>query len=436
MSRDGLVLRAATLWSDGRLLEGAAVAVEDGKVTGVFGRDSEGDLASEVVSGSRAGKVGLEGMTEADGWAVVDLGPRSLLPGLIDCHVHTVFPGDGSVLHDALGVADSELLLRAAENGRRALRAGVTTVVDVGAPPQVIFPLVRAVEEGVLHSARIIPAGPPVTITGGHCWPMGGEADSKEDVVTLVRRTMRDGAALIKVMGTGGGTPGTNSFLPVYPQETLEAIVAEARRLGRRTLIHSGATLATRSAVRAGFDVIFHGHFHRGDGSLVYDRGVVAEMIEAGTHLNPTLWVNRVVREVAEREAREGVSGAQKRSEIQRAKYRGQTENVSRMLEAGVSMLMGSDSGWGHVDFSEGLIREMECFSELGSADGDLLRLATRGAAEFLEREDLGGIFPGAAADILGVCGKPWEGIPDLRKTDFVMTRGEIFTTPVRMLGV
>ncbi|MFO7941276.1 MAG: amidohydrolase family protein [Bacillota bacterium] len=428
MSGESIALRANRLWSHGNLLEDVTVAVEAGKISGVFGRARGGERMGDVLPGSMAGKVGLEGLTREDGWTVLQMDEGvTLMPGMIDCHVHLVFPGDGSELHDALKPDDHTLLLRASDNAARALGAGVTTLVDAGAPGDIIFPLARGIESGVARGARVIPAGAPITITGGHCWPMGGQADTKEEVVTRVRAQMRDGAQLIKVMGTGGGTPGTNSYVPVYPREVLEAIVAEARRLDRRTLIHSGATVATRAAVRAGFDVIFHAHFHRSDGSLVYDDSLVEEMLSAGTWVNPTLWVNRVLGEVAEREARDGVRGAAERAETHKKRYDGQRENVARMFEAGVRPLMGSDSGWGHASFEDGLLRELQCASELGMSAESLLDLVTDGAAGFLGRDDLGALKPGAVADVVGVAGSPWREIRDLEAVEFVMSGGAVY---------
>ncbi len=430
MSEEVITLRAKRLWSEGRRLEDVTGAVEAEKVSGVFGRTPPGGPNGGVLPGSLAGKVGPEGLTPQDGWKVLQMGEEvSLIPGMIDCHVHLVFPGDGSGLHRALQPDGYTLLLRASDNAARALGAGVTTVVDAGAPGSVIFPLAEGIESGVTRGARVIPAGAPITITGGHCWPMGGEADTEEEVVARVRAQMRDGAKLIKVMGTGGGTPGTNSYVPVYPKEVLEAIVAEARRLDRRTLIHSGATVATRAAVRAGFDVIFHAHFHRSDGTLVYDDSLVDEMLSEGTRVNPTLWVNRVLGEVAQREARDGVRGAAERAEMRNERYEGQKENVTRMFEAGVRPLMGSDSGWGHVSFEDGLLRELQCASDLGMSAEDLLDLATAGAAEFLGRDDLGKIRAGAVADIVGVGGSPWRDIADLGMVEFVMSGGSVYTS-------
>jgi len=124
---------------------------------------------------------------KADGWKTLELKELLLLPGLIDGHVHTVMPGTGMGLMETMDTPKRQLTLRAAMNTRRALTAGVTTVVDMGGPADVVFPLAQAVSSREFIGARVLPAGPPITITRGHCWPWGGEADSPAEAVLRIR---------------------------------------------------------------------------------------------------------------------------------------------------------------------------------------------------------------------------------------------------------
>jgi len=292
-----IALRANTLWSNDTILSRPVVFIEGSVITGVMGTTSSENHHQDVVPKSHAsrycGTEGEQGLTaqqlKADAWRLVELGELTLLPGLIDGHVHTVMPGTGMELMPAMETATSQLLLRAAMNIRRALTKGVTTVVDMGGPADVVFPLAEAVSSGEFIGARVLAAGPPVTITGGHCWPWGGEADSAADVVLAVRKHVKAGAKLIKIMGTGGGTPGTNAYLPQYSEDILKEIVNEARRSARMTAIHTGATAATRKAVLAGVDLVVHGHFHNPDGTLSFNEDVAAMMAEHRTAINPTL---------------------------------------------------------------------------------------------------------------------------------------------------
>ncbi|HEV8309438.1 MAG TPA: amidohydrolase family protein, partial [Methylomirabilota bacterium] len=169
-----------------------------------------------------------------------DLGDVSLIPGLVDVHAHM----HCSATADAYDLVTSEtlprLIMRAAANVRHALLSGVTTLRDLGSKNEVAFPVREAIRAGVIPGPRLLVAGTPITTTAGHCHMFGTEADTRDQVVTAVRRQRKLGADCIKLMATGGMfTPTANPRTVQYPVETLTAAVREAERLGLPVAAHT-----------------------------------------------------------------------------------------------------------------------------------------------------------------------------------------------------
>jgi len=219
----------------------------------------------------------------------VALGDVTLMPGLIDMHVHLTFSASGDVLGDYLHDSDAVRLLRGADAARRAVLAGITTVRECGGRNAQVFALRDAVRDGVLPGPRIIAAGASITTTGGHCWFFGLEADSADDLRRAVRAQVKAGADFIKVMATGGAlTPSTNPVAPQYDEAQLQALVDDARRLGRRVSAHCHGTTGVLYAARAGVTTIEHCSFQTPTG-LEYDDAAAAAVQAAGCYVCPTL---------------------------------------------------------------------------------------------------------------------------------------------------
>jgi imidazolonepropionase-like amidohydrolase len=156
---------------------------------------------------------------------VIDLPGHTLLPGFIDAHVHLVLPGDGTPFESSMREPDGVLVAIAYANAQTALAAGVTTLRDCGGRRDTTLDLRRAGRLGCASVPRLHLCGRPITITGGHCWYFGGEADGPEDLRRLVRALLKDGVDYIKIMATGGGTVGTMSWLPSFSEDELRAAV-------------------------------------------------------------------------------------------------------------------------------------------------------------------------------------------------------------------
>ena len=193
-------------------LSDSAVKIVDGKIADVLPVSS---LPSDVEETSE----------------VLRLGNVSLMPGLVDahCHMHCSATKDAQAL--ALAEKDDiqRLTMRAVSAMRMAVLAGTTTVRDIGSRNEVAFPIKQAIKDGGIPGPRLLVAGTPITITAGHCWFFGTQADTADEVAKAVRNQVRQGADAIKIMSTGGMfTLPLNPRLPQYPAETLAVAVREA----------------------------------------------------------------------------------------------------------------------------------------------------------------------------------------------------------------
>lgn len=343
----------------------------------------------------------------------------TLLPGLIDTHTHLIMPGNGVAIMEYATLPDELLLLTAAQNAHRALRAGVTTVTDLGAKGQLTFRLKDAIQRRIVPGPRLVLCGRALTITGGHGWPWLGEADGVEGVRRAVRTLCKEGADLIKVMVTGGGTPGTNGRRPSYTQAELDAIVDEAHARDRRVIGHCTATAGIKRALNAGFDMIAHCQFLEPDGSDGFDEELAQRIVEQKVYVNPTLQVNRVLTSDRVPDEQQALMVSWTR------RYPRFASNVKRLRDLGVGIICGSDCGWGYVTFDETYL-EVDALTEAGLSSIEALTSATGTAADALGLGDeTGSLRVGLAADLLVVSGDPTHRVADLSMVQAVWSRGE-----------
>jgi imidazolonepropionase-like amidohydrolase len=347
---------------------------------------------------------------------------------LIDTHTHLTMNGSGVPLPPAAERNDGILLMQAVASGRTHLRSGVTTVVDAGARGSIAFRLVEAVRLGLIQAPRLIVAGRPITRTGGHAWHMGEEADGPDGIRRAARQMLKDGANFIKIMATGGGTPGTYPHRPSYRTEELRAAVEEAHENGKLAVAHCSATEGHRRCLDAGIDILYHGHFYEPDASLRFDEEVARRLADSPIYVNPTLWVNGGrLHALQVKAAREKLSDDDARMLKQRtARYAGQRENVGRLVRMGVKLIAGTDAGFALYPFGD-LVTELEEMVACGMSAPDALLAATRVAAEALQIDrQVGSLAPGKQADLIVVEGDPTDDIGALRNVQAVVLGGEI----------
>jgi imidazolonepropionase-like amidohydrolase len=220
---------------------------------------------------------------------VMDLGDVTLIPGMIDAHVHLGFDASHEPVAHMRAASDTALLLRMRLAAVTALKAGITTVRDLGDRSYLALTLRDWFNAGNEAGPEIVAAGPPITVTGGHCHFMGGEADGELEVRRAVRERVKSGANVIKIMATGGHmTPGTNPQLPQYSVAELRAAVDEAHRLGRLLTAHAHGPLGIAVAVEAGVDGIEHCSF-RVPGGRQPDPHLVEQIAEQRIAVCPTV---------------------------------------------------------------------------------------------------------------------------------------------------
>lgn len=386
-------------------LANPTVAVRRGRIHGVYGGQApRGDWPP--------------GATE------LDLAGHTLLPGLIDAHVHLVLPGDGTPFETSVREPDGVLLASAMHNAQTALRAGITTLRDCGSMRDTSLELRRAQRLGYAVLPRLHLCRCPMTITGGHCWYFGGEADGPEGVRQMVRRLAKAGVDFIKIMASGGGTVGTVSSRPSYTAEELSAAVDEGHRVNRRVGIHCTCAAATRNALAAGADHIEHALFLSDEqGHQRFESDVAETVAQRNVPVTSTLCVGHFHVEGLAR--REGVT-LDERSGFERWHRMNEAnmQNATRMRETGVRYVAGTDAGWRFTPF-DGLVREMELLHNIGMSTMEAVVSATSACAAAMGiGREVGSLREGFHADMIAVAGDPLEDLGALRRPAMVMLGG------------
>lgn len=349
---------------------------------------------------------------------VIEYPTATVLPGLIDCHTHTNMPGSGLSVDEIAEDNDSIHLLNAVRNARLALENGVTTMRDNGGWNNVPFALKNGITNGIIPGPRVLACGNPITITGGHCWMMGGEADGIDAVRHTVRRLIKNGADFIKVMTSGGGTRGTASSRASYTPKEIQAIVDESHIHGKLVGGHAIATQAISNCIDAGVDMIIHCSFMQADGSLKFDPELGEQIASSDIWVNPTLFVGKSrMLELENLALHKKLSHAEYLELESSKRDMDQRMETSRlMLEAGIKIIAGSDCGWSAYEFGKfGL--ELDSLVEAGMSIPEALIAGTRNAADSVGLlNEIGTIEPGKVADLLVVQGDPTERIDALTK--------------------
>src|SRR5919201_5747316 len=224
------------------------------KVRVIDGRGGVHERATVVIEDTRILSLDATGRAPLPPAArKVDLGGMTLLPGLIDCHVHLCLGAEPDVVRALKETSSGLTLLKASRFARQTLEAGFTTVRDLGFRDHSIFALKHAIEHRLIPGPRILAAGLAVCTTGGHARFIGREADGPSDVIAAVREQLAAGADLLKFIASGGVlTPGTSPEAAQFTPEELTAGMDEARRAGRRVAAHAHGAEGMKQAVRAG----------------------------------------------------------------------------------------------------------------------------------------------------------------------------------------
>lgn len=377
--------------------------------------------AEVLIDGPFIKGVGARGSQETDGAEVVELEGCTLMPGMVDAHVHLGFDRNVDPATRKSTETDSHLLLRMAENARKLLSVGVTTARDLGGRDFLEVELRDAIEAGLAVGPHLVVATRPITNTGGHCWYMGGEADDAEDVRRVARQNLRAGADCLKVMATGGAmTPvGPPTWREQWGPTEIRVAVEEAAMRGKFVAAHAHGTAGIKNAAEAGVRTIEHCSFAV-QGSMPFarevDMGVVGQIAERGVYVCPT--VSSVVWEMDSR------FGAGMFDKL--------IDRLAKMRAAGVKLIAGTDSGFGGRGVEnrmDGYVRGLEVFAAAGWDSASVIEAATTLAAEAIGVGGItGSLDAGKRADVIAVRGDPLAQLGDLRNLEMVMVSGRPVT--------
>jgi imidazolonepropionase-like amidohydrolase len=339
---------------------------------------------------------------------VVELGDVTLLPGLVDCHVHLGMSGSADATGSELADGDAELACRMVNSARRLLDAGVTTARDLGCRGEIASAVRDAVRDGLVPGPRLLVANAPITVTGGHAWRMGGEADGALEVARQVRIRSKQRSDVVKIMATGGFmTAGSRPWEARYTEDELRACVEEAHRLGMPVTTHALGVEGIRRAVEAGVDMIEHCGWVTEEGSR-FDPEIAATIAATGVVVCPTMntacladpyfcpWDDRDAL----------------------------LANLRGMLAAGVELVAGTDAGIGLVPF-ENYADGLDVLADAGMSNRAVIGAATHRAAAALGLGSVTGrLAVGLAADAVAVEGDPTEDLGALHRPVRVFAAG------------
>jgi imidazolonepropionase-like amidohydrolase len=398
-------LRADRIVTGESVYEDGAILIDEGVVESVGSRDD----------------------VSADGAVTRSLDGYTLLPGLIDGHVHITGPDPAvGAVEDLFQHSTSEVTIRALENARKTIEAGVTTVRDLGSPNDVAMAVRDAIAAGSFPGPRILTSGQGLTATAGHGdhvpWHVethlateSGELGSKglvvdgvDEVRRAVRRQVKLGADLIKVWATDGINDVGGGRTMSFSRRELEAIVDEATRHDLPVAAHAYGTDAIEACVRAGVRSIEHGHF--------MDEGAIEAMADHDVFLTFTY---AAFHRLATADRYD--------SENPRSALEHQRSMLPLARERGVSFAMGTDAGTvvGNGDNAV----ELRHLRDAGFEPLEAIRIATVETARMLGLDSVGSLQAGYTADLIGVRGNPLSDVTLLEapeNIDLVLKEGQV----------
>ncbi|MFI1761950.1 amidohydrolase family protein [Streptomyces sp. NPDC020800] len=384
------------LITGGRVLVDSGTYLEDGAI---------------LIEGKSIAAVGPRNKIEEQAGADV---PRyefggTVLPGLIDAHVHLAFDGGADPVATLQDSTDDVLFEDMRRRAEQLLRSGVTTARDLGDRGGLALRLASEIHDRRTAGPRIVSAGTPATTLGGHCHFLGGEVSGEAAIRDLVRRNLAAGAGVIKAMVTGGGLTkdGPKSHQSQFSAEELAALVEEAHAAGVPVAAHAHGADGIAAAVEAGVDTIEHCTWMSSDG-LDFRPDVVQQIIAKGITVCPAVsphW-QMLPRFFGEERAA------------------AMFDLVRQMADSGVRLIAGTDAGVQRAGF-DGLVSALGFYSHLGLPNASIIDMATSRAAEALGLGDVTGkVAPGFRADLLLVDGDPLADLSALSGVRAVFASG------------
>ncbi len=389
------------------------------------------DPAQPVLEGQRTITVrGGRIVSIDDGWnenaagePTINLAGKTVMPGLIDLHVHLTGDPGGDYWREAVE-PDEWGVVVGAKNARLTALAGFTTVREAGSAQHTAFALRRGTDEGIIPGPRIVAAGPALAIIGGHgdvtgfrpeinaILTSGYTCTGAVECAAKVRRAAQNGADVIKITATGGVLSQQGRGLEAHFSDAeMKAIADTAHTLGLKVMAHAHGARGIEAAARAGIDTIEHGTY--------LDEAAATAMKDNGTVLIPTLMAFQGVTE----RLGQGIY-----TPVVEDKIRAVAETarvfMGKAYRWGVPIAFGTDAGVFEHGRNAG---EFALMVQQGMSVRDALASATTNAARVLDMEnEIGRLAPGFSADIIAVDGDPLTDVRVLENVDWVMVRGRV----------
>lgn len=388
----------------------------------IDGTGAKRERATVVIEDARISAIGSDArITIPKGATVIEGKGHTLLPGLIDCHVHYCLDAGPDSLRSLEQDDPTVTAVKAVTHARATLEGGVTTVRDVGSRAHISISVTRAIRAGIIPGPRTLNAGLAICMTGGHAWFIGRQTDGTDDVLKAVQEQIQAGADVIKFIATGGVlTPGSSPGAAQLTLEELKAGVEEAARAGRRVAAHAHGAQGMKNAIRAGVHSIEHG--------TLLDDEAIDLFLRHRTFLVPTLSAIQSGCEM-------GKQGGMPDYAVQKSAVLGeeQKKTFRKAVKAGVRIAMGTDAGTPFNPHGRNA-QELRRMVEFGMTPMQAIEAATASAADLLGLEqEIGTVEAGKVADLILVNGNPLDDIALLEESTnvvLVIQSGKIVKSP------
>lgn len=371
----------------GRLIDGCSVTMESGAIV----------------------EVGPSAATAARDARSIDLGGLTVMPGLIDAHVHVCMTGGATALDDYLTDPPSTTFMKCLAGLARSVAYGVTTIRDAGCPTALSSRLRDLQARGLILGPRIFTSGSVITTVGGHGHYIGVEADGSEEIEETVESLIRDGVDFVKVMVSGGSlTRGSRPHDCQFTCDELGSAVSMAHGSGKKVACHVHSTEGIGMAIGRGADSIEHGSYAT--------REQVTMLADCGAALVPTLApASRALDRLGSKIPEDLAERVNRR------------RNVTKWaIREGVTILAGTDAGIPFMPHGK-VSEEIQCLVEMGLSPAEAIRAATVNVARWMDRGDeLGQVRAGMVADLIAVEGNPLKDIHTLRAPLLVIQNGAV----------
>jgi len=372
---------------DGRVLEKATVLVEDNIITRISKGDSK--LSKNTIK--------------------IPMGDATLFPGFIDCHVHLVMGGSPDPMAAIVSESTAMTTIKGVINAQKTLKAGITTVRDLGGNAGIDLGLKKAIESGVFKGPRVLASGCPICMTGGHGWPMGREADGPDDVRRAAREQIKAGVDQVKFMATGGVlTPFVQPGSPQLTFEEMKAGIEEAHKAGKKTATHAMGSQGILDALHAGIDSIEHGIYLTDD--------IISLMLINNVYYIPTI---SAMYHIGKMGIAAGIPAwAVEKNNIVAPHHK---ESVKKAHKAGVAIAMGTDAGTPFNYHGKNLM-EIPLLVRHGLSPMEALIAATGTASKVVGMQNqIGTIEQGKIADLVLVKNNPLDDIDILNESHAIL---------------